>query len=79
MMLTGATQGFAQSDEGKTFESDVVKLRGKIPVGIKQAPPEYPYAMARAGLIGQVALEFIIDQQGRVQNPYVISSKETLI
>ena len=43
-------------------------------MGIKQAPPEYPYAMARAGLIGQVALEFIIDQQGRVQNPYVISS-----
>jgi len=47
---------------------------GKRPKPVKQGAPVYPYAMSRAGLIGAVKIEFIIDKAGNVPNAYVVES-----
>ncbi len=44
------------------------------PKVLKREPPKYPYNMRNAGLIGNVTIEFIIDEQGRVINPFVVDS-----
>ena len=36
--------------------------------------PVYPYEMSRAGINGQVVVGFIVDAEGNVKDPYVISS-----
>lgn len=41
---------------------------------IKQARPVYPLAMRQSGLRGEVLIGFVINIEGRVQNPYVIRS-----
>jgi TonB family protein len=41
---------------------------------LKPEQPVYPYNQARAGVNGTVTVEFIIDPQGRVRNPYVVGS-----
>ena len=41
---------------------------------IKQVQPHYPLEMRRAGLTGQVLVEFVVDKNGNVQNPYTIQS-----
>lgn len=46
----------------------------KKPKGIKQGPPIYPYEMSRAGIIGSVIIEFIIDKTGDVRNAHVVQS-----
>jgi TonB family protein len=45
-----------------------------IPHAIYQAPPVYPLAMKRAGLRGDVRVRFVLDKEGRVRDPFVISS-----
>lgn len=47
---------------------------GVPPKPIKTPPPQYPGNMLRAGLAGRVMMEFIIDTEGRVQNPIVVES-----
>lgn len=47
---------------------------GKRPKPVKQGPPIYPYAMSRAGLIGAVKIEFVIDKEGNVPDAYVVES-----
>ncbi len=44
------------------------------PKPIKQDQPNYPYWMAKAGLCGEVTVEFIIDRTGQVRNPFVVGS-----
>lgn len=44
------------------------------PKVIKREEPEYPYNQSRAGLIGEVKIEFVIDVEGRVRNPFVVES-----
>lgn len=51
-----------------------IKALKKKPKGIKQGPPLYPYFMARAGVIGDVTISFIIDKSGDVRNAYVVES-----
>lgn len=55
-------------------ELNAVRSSDQPPQPIKLEPPVYPPGMARAGLIGAVKVEFIIDQEGRVRNPYVVES-----
>jgi TonB family protein len=56
--------------------AEIHDLKGiqKVPKLIKSVQPEYPFYIARAGLIGEVAVVFIIDPKGDVQNPYVVES-----
>ena len=41
---------------------------------LKTVPPAYPIYLKRAGLVGFVTIEFIVDVEGRVINPFVIES-----
>jgi TonB family protein len=41
---------------------------------IHSKTPEYPIAMRRFGLRGQVLIEFTVDESGRVQNPVIYQS-----
>lgn len=56
---------------GKVF--DLSQL-DQIPVARVQQQPIYPYEMRRAGITGQVVIEFIVDTRGDVVDPYVVSS-----
>lgn len=44
------------------------------PQVIEQEPPEYPYAMRRFGLVGEVQLDFEVGIDGHVQNMVIHSS-----
>lgn len=44
------------------------------PVPRVQVRPVYPHEMSRAGINGEVVVGFIVDSEGNVRNPYVISS-----
>lgn len=44
------------------------------PVGRVQNPPQYPYEMSRAGISGEVVVEFIINANGDVVDTRVIRS-----
>ncbi|WP_438480599.1 TonB family protein [Oleiharenicola lentus] len=46
----------------------------KKPKALSQDAPWYPTQMARAGLIGEVTVEFVIDTDGYVRNPVVVES-----
>lgn len=39
-----------------------------------QMPPQYPFEMRNAGIEGEVAVEFIVDMNGNVRNPFVVRS-----
>lgn len=46
-------------------------------VDVKPAPrtrtgPAYPMAMRRAGVSGEAIVEFVVDTQGNVRNPFVL-------
>lgn len=47
---------------------------GVPPRVVDRQPPEYPIAMRRYGLVGEVRVDFIVDKTGHVKNPYVLSS-----
>ncbi len=64
--------GSAGAEPEKPAEE--LKQRGTPPKVLKQQEPIYPYSMARAGLTGQVVVDFIVDTNGDVQNPFVFSS-----
>lgn len=44
------------------------------PKVLKQTRPDYPMALRRAGLRGEVVLDFEVDTDGRVRNPVVVTS-----
>jgi len=44
------------------------------PVGRVQNPPQYPYEMSRAGISGEVVVEFIINSAGDVVDTRVVRS-----
>jgi len=44
------------------------------PTLIKSVRPEYPLFIGRAGLIGSVTIDFVVDTNGQVINPYVVES-----
>lgn len=41
-----------------------------------RAPVQYPFEMRRAGITGSVVVEFIIDANGDVKNPFAIKSTQ---
>ncbi len=46
------------------------------PVPRFQARPQYPFEMRRAGIAGEVVVDFIVDSKGDVQNAYAIRSSQ---
>jgi len=54
---------------------DISKL-DQIPVPVVQGRPQYPFEMRRAGISGQVLVDFIVDTAGNVRNPFAVSSTQ---
>ncbi len=46
------------------------------PVRLAGAPPSYPPEMKRAGFVGQVTVNYIIDTEGRVRVPVAVTSAD---
>lgn len=49
----------------------------RVPEPIVQAQPDYPFELKRAGIDGRVRLGFIVDSQGNVILPYIVSATNT--
>lgn len=64
----------AQEERDEVLDAKKLQQHGKPAKAIKQGPPIYPYAIYRAGLIGAVTIDLIIDQQGNVTNAFVVES-----
>jgi len=73
-LLAGSAPAQTASTPNDILDINIVKTKGKMPRPVRQPPPEYPFRMSRAGLTGAVDVEFIIDREGQVRNPYVTSS-----
>jgi protein TonB len=58
---------------GEVF--DISKL-DKIPQATVQVRPQYPFEMRRAGISGNVLVDFIVDTNGEVRNAYAASSTQ---
>jgi periplasmic protein TonB len=58
---------------GEVF--DISKL-DKTPQPTVQVHPQYPFDMRKAGISGQVLVEFIVDTSGNVQNAFAASSTQ---
>jgi periplasmic protein TonB len=59
---------------GKIFNPEDLDRQ---PQPVLQPSPTYPYALRREGLNATVAVEFIVDKEGRVLEPFVIDSTHT--
>jgi len=46
------------------------------PIAKFQARPQYPFEMRRAGISGQVVVDFIVDSNGEVRNAFAASSSQ---
>ena len=66
-----ATEAPALDQAGKTL---AIERSDVPPKPIKREAPVYPYSQNQAGLIGTVKVEFIIDKEGQVRNPFVVES-----
>lgn len=58
---------------GRVFD---VNQLDRQPQPTVQGPPQYPFEMRRAGISGQVMVDFIVDAQGNVRNAYAVSSTQ---
>lgn len=53
-----------------------ISMLDQTPVARFQARPQYPFEMRRAGISGEVVVDFIVDTNGDVQNAYAIRSSQ---
>lgn len=53
-----------------------ISMLDQQPVARVRTPPTYPFEMRRAGISGQVTVEFIVDSNGDVQNAFVVRSSQ---
>jgi protein TonB len=72
----GALEGFGAAAAPAVVEAiaqeafDVTDLE-KRPEAVSQVPPVYPRALQRARIEGQVTLVFILNEEGRVEDPRI--------
>lgn len=53
-----------------------ISMLDQQPVARFQARPQYPFEMRRAGISGEVVVDFIVDTNGDVQNAYALRSSQ---
>ena len=53
-----------------------ISMLDQTPVPKFQARPQYPFEMRRAGIAGEVVVDFIVDTVGDVQNAYALRSSQ---
>ncbi|MEY2880398.1 MAG: hypothetical protein RLZZ15_2778 [Verrucomicrobiota bacterium] len=67
MRDTSQFKGMAIFDISKLDQQPVAKLQGR---------PQYPFEMRRAGIAGDVLVDFLVDTNGDVQNAYAAKSSQ---
>jgi protein TonB len=70
-------EGFTPGNgpEGPYSEHSIVYTPASldaVPQARFQTPPAYPYALKSAGISGEVLVEFVVDEQGRVREPRIL-------
>jgi protein TonB len=72
--------GVGTGEGTSPWDTDVVsgKLLDKPPHARFQASPHYPQAARFAGMTGEVHVEFVVDEQGRVNAPRVIRTSDAI-
>jgi protein TonB len=61
---------------GKGIEVFDISKLDQIPVAKFQPSPQYPFEMRRAGVTGEVVVDFIVDSSGDVKNAYAARSTQ---
>lgn len=61
---------------GKGIEVFDISKLDQQPVAKFQARPQYPFEMRRAGIAGEVLVDFIVDSNGDVRNAYAARSSQ---
>jgi protein TonB len=61
---------------GKGIEVFDISKLDQIPVAKFQALPQYPFEMRRAGVTGEVVVDFIVTSDGDVRNAYAARSTQ---
>jgi protein TonB len=61
---------------GKGIEVFDISKLDQQPVARFQARPQYPFEMRRAGIAGEVLVDFIVDSNGDVRNAYAVRSSQ---
>jgi protein TonB len=61
---------------GKGIEVFDISKLDKAPVPRYQARPQYPFEMRRAGIAGDVLVDFIVDTNGEVKNAFAVKSSQ---
>lgn len=68
------------TDHGRFIPRDIkvidVGLLTQKPAPRAQIPPQYPFELRNAGIEGEVVVEFIVDANGGVRNPFVVRSTQ---
>lgn len=61
---------------GKGIEVFDISKLDQIPQTRATVPPQYPFEMRRAGITGEVLVEFIVDTNGDVRNAFAVRSSQ---
>jgi protein TonB len=69
-------QGRPGTGLGKGVEIFDIKNLDQQPVVRARVPPQYPFEMRRAGITGEVLVEFIVDSNGDVRNAFAVRSTQ---
>jgi RNA polymerase sigma factor (sigma-70 family) len=77
-MMADAAQRRANAAAGGRFNGEYHDLSSidQVPQPIVQIRPQYPFEMRRAGISGQVVVDFIVDASGNVRNATAVSSTQ---
>jgi len=73
VIVIPGNRDFSQFNGMKVFDPSMLDQQ---PVPKLQIRPQYPFEMRRAGIGGEVTVDFIVDQNGDVQNAYALKSTQ---
>lgn len=73
VIVIPSNRDFANFNGMKVFDPSMLDQQ---PVPKLQARPQYPFEMRRAGIAGEVTVDFIVDPSGNVQNAYALKSSQ---
>ncbi|MDP3071837.1 MAG: energy transducer TonB [Opitutaceae bacterium] len=73
-VVSGALPAAADAPASAPITSEVfdVSKLDQVPVPRFQARPQYPFELRRRGVAGEVIVDFVVDVNGDVRNPYAL-------